>query len=216
MPDQIPSTRIVANHLVRETPRGLELLDTGSPISIPVPEEARRHVHPDLTRLVGMDELGAQPFLLDWDRGLFVPGHPAPEIAESAELKLRMAIPTTMIDVVANGRSQCAVAILDTGAPICYAPSGAVRGFSAVGELTDFYPGIGEFTTTLYEARIAFLRREQAIRVGVLPALLQMALSLLANDAWILGGDFFTGRRLWVDPQGGRISQLAGAPTPTS
>jgi len=209
MPDHSLSTRIVANHLVRETPSGLELLDTGSPISMPVPEEARRHVHPDLTRLVGMDELGAQPFLLDWDSGLFIPGHPEPEVAESAELKLRMAIPTTMIDIVENGRSKRAVVILDTGAPICYAPSGAVAGARTVGELTDFYPGIGEFTTTLYEVRIAFLGREQNIRVGVLPTLLQMALSLLANDAWILGGDFFAGRRLWVDPQGGRIAQQA-------
>jgi hypothetical protein len=107
-------------------------------------------------------------------------------------------------------------ALLDTGAPICYAPAEFVEGLAPHGEATDFYPGLGTFTTHLYYAHIEALGVAQQITVGVLPPMLAVALSLLGPDTWILGRHFFDGRHLHVDMPSGRITQLGFAEAETT
>ena len=184
---------IHAGHLVREAEDGLEVLDTGSPITIPAPAELRQALPIDVVRLVGMDELGQEPFLLDWDRALFTPGAPEPSDAAWTTLTIRLGVPCTEIRVVSGPAPTTAAAILDTGAPISYAPASAVAGMMPVGSAKDFYPMLGEFVTELYDLEIECLGHAQPIRVGVFPPILAMALSMLAADAWILGADFFSG-----------------------
>lgn len=202
------NVRIIAGHLVRESARGLEILDTGSPVSMPAPAEAREAIPGDVVGLIGMDELGRSPFLLDWSRGTFTPSAPAPDVASWGRLEMRMGVPVVEIGHAgATGSSRSSLAVLDTGAPISYAPRSAVEGCAVISSATDFYPMFGRFSTDLHEVNVEFLGRSKLIRVGVLPPMLEMALALLAPNGWILGAEFFTGRALWIDAALGRIAQ---------
>jgi hypothetical protein len=83
-----------------------------------------------------------------------------------------------------------------------------LHGRESVGTVTDFYPMLGTFTTELYEVEIECFGVAQRIRVGLLPPLLASAFTMVTPDGWILGADFFKGRRLWFDASRGRIAQV--------
>ncbi len=198
----------INDHIVRSTPNGLELIDTGSPASMPIPEEAKAFVDPRLTRLIGMDELGRAPFALDWSAATLVQSAPRPEAAVFSSLRSVMSIPSIPLSVHTAGQPAPAHALLDTGAPLGYAPAAAVDSLTSVGSREDFFPGMGSFTTPVFDVEIEALGLRQRVRVGVLPPLLAMTLSLLGPDTWILGADFFRGRRLWIDTRNAEIAQL--------
>jgi hypothetical protein len=201
------------DHLLRRGPEGIELIDTGSPISMPAPEEAIRAVHPDLRRLVGMDELSRGPLIIDWTDGLVrQPADPS-EIdtpVATAPLTLMMGIPSIEIRHArrAADRDQPSMALIDTGAPISYAPRQAVEGLMPVGEASDFLPMFGEFTTPLHRVRIEALGEERTILVGVLPPLFEAALGMLSDAPWILGAEFLQGRRYCLHVEKGCFTRL--------
>ena len=200
----------INDHIARSSANGLELIDTGSPVSMPIPREAKEAVDPRLTHLIGMDELGRSPFVLDWTAATLVQSAPRPRAAASSPLQSVMSIPAIAVTVHIAGQPAPATAFLDTGAPIGYAAAAAVRGLTSIGDKEDFFPGLGRFTTPVYEVEVEALGLRQHVRVGVLPPLLAMALSLLGPDTWILGADFFRGRRLWFDTKNGEIAQAIG------
>jgi hypothetical protein len=215
-----PTTWRENDHLLRRTRDGIELIDTGSPISMPAPEEAIRAVHPDLRRLVGMDELARGPLVIDWTDGLVKQPADPSEIrgmdtpVATAPLTLMMGIPSIEIRHArrAKDRGQPSMALIDTGAPISYAPRQAVEGLTPVGEASDFLPMFGEFTTPLHRVRIEVLGEVRTLRVGVLPPLLEAALGMLSDSPWILGAEFLKGRRYCLDVARGTFAQLPRAP----
>jgi hypothetical protein len=198
-------------HILRVGQDGLELIDTGSPISMPLPAEARELLGDDVVRLVGMDELGRSPFAINWANAELTISKPAPSECPHAPMKSVFGIPCITIVVGACANRREVPALLDTGAPISYAPEAFVNGLAPHGEATDFYPGLGTFTTPLYHAPIDALGVAQTIPVGVLPPMLATALSLVGPDTWILGRHFFEGRHLHVDLPSGRLTQLGHA-----
>jgi hypothetical protein len=74
----------------------------------------------------------------------------------------------------------------DTGAKLSYLDPDRTSAFGSVGTETDFYPGVGNFTTNAYDIQIMLATERVVLRFGNLPALLQMSL-MMANTSGILG-----------------------------
>lgn len=191
---------IVADHPVVRLRRGLALLDTGSPFTMRAPPIVMQQLASDIRWIVGTDLLRKDRVLLDWTgRRLVVNG---PRLrGESIDL-VPVAGLFQLPIVAPNGG---ALAFLDTGAPISYAPASAVTGRTSIGRRRDFYPGIGEFDVELYRLTVRVGSRRLDASFGVLPDLLALALSLTGASGWILGADYFRDRAIELDLGAGRI-----------
>ena len=90
-------------------------------------------------------------------------------------------------------------------------PVELVEGLTPVGRRKDFYPGFGEFETDVWRVRAEIGGRRLTIQAGVLPPTLQMTFGLLLGpDGWIVGSDFFRGRKIEIDYARGRFIDYAG------
>ena len=208
---------IVRDHMLMRFDNGVALIDTGSPMSIGrgsplvingrewVPSTAnafvldavRDHLGVAVDWLIGYDILKVHRMLLDWRDGAVHVGRARTRhIAHRYPIEMVMGIP--VITALHNGNSIRAV--VDSGAALSYAPSSAIVGLPEAGEYTDFYPGVGAFTTRTWSARIRLGDREVATRVGVLPDALQLLFGmLLGPDGWIIGSEFFRDRAILLD-----------------
>jgi hypothetical protein len=81
----------------------------------------------------------------------------------------------------------------DTGAQISYLQDDSLSSFPAEGSLTDFYPGIGQFSTDTFRTPIRLGRAEHQLRCGQLPPLLAMSL-MLAGTVGIIGNEILRDR----------------------
>lgn len=185
-----------AGHLIVDRGAGLELLDTGSPLTMPLPEVAQRVVGSDVRTLLGTDQLGEVPFCLDLRADTIEFGTeltPGPN-ATRHPLQLMMGIPVLGITTSAGARE----AFFDTGAPIGYGAPDDLDRHPMVDERSDFHPAIGTFTTPIYEVPITIGQRTVTVEVGTLPPLLG-GLMGLTGATWIVGPSAFEGRRVVVD-----------------
>jgi hypothetical protein len=53
-------------HILIESEDGLALIDTGSPTTLTETDWLSEFLHMPVAKLLGTDELGALPFLIDW------------------------------------------------------------------------------------------------------------------------------------------------------
>jgi len=74
----------------------------------------------------------------------------------------------------------------DTGAKLSYLDPERTNSFPSVGTESDFYPGVGDFSTNAYDIPIVLATENIVLRVGNLPELLQMTL-MMADTSGILG-----------------------------
>jgi hypothetical protein len=86
--------------------------------------------------------------------------------------------------------NQTIKAFLDTGARLSYLDSEILRNYDSIGNASDFYPGIGQFSTSIYEIPIMFADNTLKITFGELPKLLQKKL-MEAGTKSILGNELF-------------------------
>jgi len=192
-------------HLLVDRGTGLELIDTGSPISMPLPEIARRVVGDDVTRLIGCDELERVPFTLDFANGLMHLGSKSRDVAGSAEglpLSRILGVPVLTVGTPAGARA----AFFDTGAPLCYGDPSDMAGIPVIGERDDFHPLMGEFRTLVRRVTLRIGAREVVTEVGELPPALGMVLGL-SGTRWIVGPSAFRRRRVRIElrPGGGTL-----------
>lgn len=89
---------------------------------------------------------------------------------------------------------------LDTGAQVSYLQSAALKRFPKSGALTDFYPGLGRFSTDVYQVPVSLAGEEFVIRCGELPGLLGMTLGL-AGASGILGNEWLRHRAIGYFPR---------------
>ena len=217
-------------HMLIRGGRGrLALLDTGSPVSIGRGQEYRvagqawnpsttmhavldaagTHLGRPVEWLFGHDFFAANRVLIDWPAGqvhLLERNH-AEQDGISIPIELVMGVPVVM------GRSSRGVvrAVIDSGASISYVPAALVEGLTPVGRRKDFYPGFGEFETDVWRVRAEIGGRRLTIQAGVLPPTLQMMFGLLLGpDGWIVGSDFFRGRKIEIDYARERFIDYAG------
>jgi hypothetical protein len=79
---------------------------------------------------------------------------------------------------------------VDTGAKLSYVNKTLAANYSPIGKEKDFYPGIGEFETQVYEIPFMLGNWSFQLRCGLLPELLEKAL-LLTGASGIIGTDFY-------------------------
>ena len=80
--------------------------------------------------------------------------------------------------------------IVDTAAKLSYLDSSILDRHSHAGTETDFYPGIGEFSTETYHVPVGLGKRDQIMTFGKLPGLLSILLDSFKADG-ILGFELY-------------------------
>ena len=185
---------IVRNHQIARLRNGSALIDTGSPFTIRPPGIVAEQLGEPVRWLVGNDVLGRDRVLIDWPGKRLVVG--GPEIAgETIALEPKMGV----FQIAIEGRHGPALAMLDSGAQLSYAPRDAVADLLPIDSRPDFYPVLGEFEVDVYWLRIRVGSREIEGEFGVLPELLGGLLSMIGGSGWILGSDFFRDRAIQLD-----------------
>ena len=79
---------------------------------------------------------------------------------------------------------------LDSGAKLSYLSSRLLAGRPSLGTVTDFYPGVGRFTTETYLVVCQSNNKDFKVTFGKLPQQLEMMLTIAGTEG-ILAKDFF-------------------------
>lgn len=203
-------------HAIIESEGLRMLVDTGSPVSVHrkeqfmfcgkehacatshlgvTPQSLTEMVGTEITTLLGTDLLSN--YHIRWDypaRKLTFSEEQIEDVGAAIALDEFMGIPIVEVDVEGK-KVKC---FLDSGATLSYLPPHITAGIAQDGEVEDFYPGVGTFSTPCYavEARIGDM--SFVARVGNLPAILQLSLKLGRVEG-IIGYDFFVAGPLSLD-----------------
>ena len=177
------------------------LLDTGAPISVGPGRSATfcgrtftlkgdymgvnvtslsKLVGAEIDVLMGMDIIGHHDCLMDPDTLHLTFGNDLSDLQLQVPVSQFMGIPIVSCRI---GGKNLRV-FFDTGAKLSYFDE-ADR-FQYLEEEQDFYPGIGEFTTKVYEVPIQIAGEPTSLKMGILPPLLQTTL-MMAGVSGILG-----------------------------
>ena len=189
----------IHGHIVVERDGALAILDTGTPISLPAPRLVSQQLGKPIARLIGCDEMRGRALEVDWETKRLT--WTASGTAPAGAVLLHMSpLGVPLIDIrSARGPAQ---AVFDTGAPIAYVPDDLVESLEAVGEREDFFPGLGEFTTSIFPVTLEVGGAHFPIECGVLPPLLAMALGLLCPSGYIVGSQIMRDRITRFDLDG--------------
>jgi hypothetical protein len=79
---------------------------------------------------------------------------------------------------------------MHSGSKLSYLRKGMVSKYTQVGKEHDFYPGMGEFDTPVYEVPITLGKEQFMLQCGVLPVLLERAI-LSPDRSGIIGTELF-------------------------
>ena len=133
--------------------------------------------------LLGMDVLGGYDVVLDPATGR-VEFHRDEAPLEGVVLPLDDAMGIPVVEAVVSG---CPVPVFfDTGAKLSYLDPELTAGLEPVGREVDFYPGMGEFETPVFEVPVSLGDARFLLRVGHLPPLLAATL-VVAGARGIVG-----------------------------
>lgn len=195
---------LVDGHIIVQDGNKQLLIDTGAPSSIGdsstlafaggsysmqssymgiSPASLSKSVGTPVNALVGADILNRYDILIDPIAYRFtLTEDELPFAGTSLGLDSFMGIPI----VEARVGKDTVRMFFDTGAKLSYLDTERTNAFLSVGTESDFYPGVGEFSTNAYDIPIALATENVVLRVGNLPELLQMTL-MMANTSGILG-----------------------------
>ena len=214
---------IVRDHLIADWPGiGRVVIDTGSPVTVPgagdlVPgglniARLGSLIGTRLDGLVGMDTLGAQPFVVDWSASRLVLGT-ADGVAGGrvVPLELRQGLPVVPMTIGGAERP----VILDTGATVSYFVRGLVDMANPTGVFHDFVreADFVEFDTPLAAVDVTLGSLPFRLAAGIPPAHLDMCLRAI-GVAGVVGRDVWKNARVAIDVPGARavIDSPAGPP----
>jgi len=79
---------------------------------------------------------------------------------------------------------------VDTGAKLSYVDKTIAAKLSPVGKEKDFYPGMGEFETQVFDVPFKLGKKHFQLRCGLLPDLLETAL-LVTGKHGIIGAELY-------------------------
>ncbi|MFO7774223.1 MAG: VWA domain-containing protein [Candidatus Hydrogenedentota bacterium] len=195
------------------------LIGVGDPMSIASAPTLRlgKHQHPmtenfmgltigDLTQhldtridvLLGMDILAGYHFTLDLPGGAFILSE-APMDHEGQRLPLFFEAGVPMLSAKTNGKPVSL--FINSSTKMSYLAPALLNGQSPGGEVKDFIPGIGWFTTPAYEIETSLAGFEYTFQYGILPPLFQASIETHGAHG-ILGSEFTRHSRLhFATPQ---------------
>lgn len=210
MRESLPLSR-EDGHLFVTMSGGSYLLDTGAPTSFadggtvsvlgePVevatevmglsPESLSEMVGRPTIGLLGMDILSRYDMLIDMPaRELVLSTDPLELQGEALSLDEVLGVPIIELQV----NNSPARVFFDTGAQVSYLQEAEALGGRPAGEVSDFYPGFGPFTTDTWHVDFALGPVLHTARCGQLPGLLALTLQMAGVDG-ILGNGILKGR----------------------
>ncbi len=200
--------RKINDHYFIEVEGGLWLVDTGAPITFGTTKALNicgEHFHFNNTYLslstqslsefigtacnglLGMDILRVHDILFDSARGEAVFGDlKVMDETSAVPLEDFMGIPVLPVGV--NDRTYRM--FFDTGAQLSYFQDASIHEHTEAGEMEDFFPDNGRFSTQTYYVEMMIGSYPMILRSGMLPGLLGMTLQL-ANVQGIIGNQIF-------------------------
>lgn len=209
-------------HLFVELEKDLWLFDTGAPTSFGISqsltfaaeqfsleqsyfgltaETLSEYVGVQCCGLLGADILGRFDHIINLGKGLL-----QVSIAElshdghSIPLDEFMGIPI----VTACIGSMEVRMFFDTGAQISYFQDDSLADFPLAGNVSDFYPGVGQFQTDTHEVPVTLGSDSFVLRCGSLPSLLGATL-MMADTQGIIGNQVLVDRIAGFFPRRGMI-----------
>jgi hypothetical protein len=139
----------------------------------------------ELSGLIGTDILNSVDVQMDPVGGsLVLSAQPIEMEGTGIELDEFMGVPI----LEATSASQTHRMFFDTGAQVSYFQHDSFEAYETAGQLQDFFPGMGEFTTDTRLVPFKVGPLEYRLRCGQLPGLLGMTLGMAGVDG-IVGPD---------------------------
>lgn len=199
---------LVNGHLFTEIEGQSILIDTGIPISLGKTPEIYflNMVHPlsrdymgvtleSIEKLVGsrIDMLMGMDILKKYYVTLALKQHRLMissqfDFPSRERIQMNSLIGVPIIKIGVDGKDQ--EVFLDTGAKLSYIKKEIAMKYSTVGKERDFYPGMGEFETQVYEIPFQLGTQKFNLKCGVLPSLLETTV-LVTGKSGIIGSEFF-------------------------
>lgn len=209
---------ILGGHFFLRFTKGLMLLDSGSPQSFGglskvelagqefdladqflglTPLTLSGYVGVECLGLIGSDILGAFDLVIDAiDNTVIFSREPLICSPQAVPLDFFMGIPILPVIIGPNRYRM----FFDTGAQISYLEDDILFHYPPAGEVKDFYPGFGEFTTETFLVGMQVGESHFSLRCGKLPDLLGLTLEL-AGVQGILGNECLRGRKAGYFPR---------------
>lgn len=142
------------------------------------------------TGLLGADVLGRFDHILDVLGGtLSISTAELSHAGQTVRLADFMGIPILTAQIAGKDYRM----FFDTGAQISYFQDDSLADFPAAGNVTDFYPGVGQFQTDTHQVAISLVGVAFTLRCGTLPGLLGATL-MLADTEGIVGNQILCTR----------------------
>lgn len=190
----------VDGHIVVSRGGSLSIIDTGTPFSLSAPTMVSEQLGRPIAELIGCEALDGWVLEIDWNAQRLSWTQSRPEPGDSISLVMSpLGVP--LIDV--GGPDGMVRGVFDTGAPISYAPNAVAERYDAVGERDDFFPALGDFSTAIYRVPMTIGTTPLELECGVLPPLLQLALSMLCPSGYIVGSQLLVGAISRIDLRNG-------------
>lgn len=117
---------------------------------------------------------------------------------EGQVVKLDELMGIPILSATVNGKEYRM--FFDTGAQISYFQDDALRTFPPAGQMTDYYPGFGQFQTDTYNVEFLIGGSSFILRCGSLPDLLGMTL-MMAETEGIIGNQILQNRVVGYFPR---------------
>lgn len=215
--------KLVTGHIIVESEQKSYLIDTGAPTSVSsngdinfagleypaqsnymgvTADSLTNYINTKIHGLVGADIINQFDIIIDPEKSTLLVTQDSldlPDISTALDFCIRIPI----VEVSVNDRPLRM--FFDTGAQLSYLPPDIVSSYPSLGKAEDFYPGLGNFTTSTYEVPCKFSTEQFVLRVGILPTSLQAPL-MMANTSGILGTMILEKYRIFYAP---RRSQIA-------
>lgn len=150
-------------------------------------ETLSSYVGRETAGIIGCDIINRHEVCMDVPAGSITFSSEAlPLTALTLPVKNFMGVP--IIQVTTGELERTMALFFDTGAQISYLPARELQGLPSEGDIEDFYPGFGTFTTATYRVPLSLGGRQTSLRCGCLPDMLAMTLGL-AGTQGILGNE---------------------------
>jgi hypothetical protein len=219
MPTKTFQLNIIDGHAIIEENKNIILVDTGSPVTIhtqnifnfmnydfAVKESYAGITIPDLcgllgtriTTLLGMDRLLYYKVIFDYPNNRITFCNDNNLKFEGERVTLTNVHKIPVIDVKFNQRT--VPCFFDSGAKLSYLKAGETRNLPNLGEINDFYPGIGSFVSATYEIETQIGSKKFPVLYGNLPENVEnQLLRLVDGNNGILGFDFLKTYKIYMD-----------------
>ena len=209
-------------HLFVELEGNLWLFDTGAPTSFGISqnltfaaeqfsleqsyygvtaEKVSEYVGVPCCGLLGTDIISRFDYIINIGKGLLqVSTAELSHDGHSIPLDEFMGLPIVTVHI---GSREVRM-FFDTGAQISYFQDDSLADFPSVGNVSDFYPGVGQFRTDTHEVPVTLGSHSFVLRCGSLPDLLEATL-MMAGTQGIIGNQVLVDRTTGFFPRRGMI-----------